>query len=149
MRRRQFITLLGGAAATWPIAAQAPRAGKVWRIGYVSPLSVPSAMSCSFVQGLHELGYVEGGNLIIEYRFAMGKNELLHELALDLVRAKVDLIATEATPSTKAAMQATSTIPIIFGSVQDPVEKGIVASLAHPGGNVTRKRADRGPRQGA
>ena len=137
MRRRQFITLLGGAAATWPIAAQAPRAGKVWRIGYLSPLSGPSAMSRSFVQGLHELGYVEGGNLIIEYRFAMGKNELLHELALDLVRAKVDLIATEATPSTKAAMQATSTIPIIFGSVQDPVEKGIVASLAHPGGNVT------------
>jgi putative tryptophan/tyrosine transport system substrate-binding protein len=136
MRRREFLSALGSAAVAWPLAARAQQ--KVWRIGYLSPLSGPSdAGSRSFVQGLHELGYIEGGNLIIEYRFAMGENELLRELAVDLVRAKVDLIATEATPATKAAMQATSTIPIVFGSVQDPVEKGIVASLAHPGGNVT------------
>ncbi len=137
MRRRDFIAVMGGAMVPWPLAAQANQPGKVWRIGYLSPLSGPSAMSRSFVQGLHELGYVEGENLIIEYRFAMGKNERLPELAVDFVRAKVDLIATEGTPSTRAAMQATSTIPIVFGSVQDPVEKGIVASLAHPGGNVT------------
>ena len=97
----------------------------------------PTELAKSFVQGLSELGYVEGKSLIVEYRFAMGKNERLAELAADLVREKVDLIATEGTPSTLAAMHATATIPIVFGSTQDPIEKGIVASLAHPGGNVT------------
>ncbi len=135
MRRREFLSALGSAAVSWPLAARAQQ--KVWRIGYLSSLSGPSAMSRSFVQGLRELGHIEGENLIVEYRLAMGKNERLPELAADLVRARVDLIATEGTPSTKAAMQATSTIPIVFGSLQDPVEKGIVASLAHPGGNVT------------
>jgi ABC-type uncharacterized transport system substrate-binding protein len=96
-----------------------------------------SELSQSFVQGLRELGYVDGQNLIVEYRFALGKNERLTELAADLVRDGVDLITTEGTPSTLAAIQATRTIPIVFGSAQDPVEKGIVSSLAHPGGNVT------------
>ena len=83
------------------------------------------------------MGYVDGKNLALHFRDATGKNERLAELAADLVRANVDLIATEGTPPTKAALQATSVIPIVFGSAQDPVEKGIVASLAHPGGNVT------------
>ena len=135
MRRREFLSALGSAAVAWPLAARAQQ--KVWRIGYLSSLSGPSAMSRSFVQGLRELGHIEGENLIVEYRLAMGKNERLPELAADLVRARVDLIATEGTPSTKAAMQATRAIPIVFGSAQDPIEKGIVASLAHPGGNVT------------
>jgi putative tryptophan/tyrosine transport system substrate-binding protein len=91
----------------------------------------------SFVQGLRELGYVDGQNLIVVYRFASGQNERLSELAADLVSEGVDLIATEGTPATLAAMRATRTIPIVFGSLQDPIEKGIVASLAHPGGNVT------------
>ena len=137
MRRREIIPLMGGAMVPWPLAAQANQPGKVWRIGYLSGRSGRSDTSHGFVQGLRELGYVEGENLIVEYRFAMEKNERLPELAADLVRARVDLIATEGTPSTKAAMQATSTIPIVFGSAQDPVEKGIVASLARPGGNVT------------
>jgi len=141
MKRREFMKLLGGAAVAWPLAgprvAAAQSASKVWRIGYLSGKYGPSELSESFVQGLRELGYVEGQNLVVEYRLAMGKNERLPKLAADLVRARVDLIATEGTPSTQAAMHATNTIPIVFGSMQDPVEKGIVASLAHPGGNVT------------
>lgn len=109
----------------------------MWRIGYLSGQYGPNDLSQSFVKGLRELGYVEGQNLNVEYRFAMGENGRLPELAADLVRARVNLIVTEGTPSTRAAMQATSTIPIVFGSAQDPVEKGIVANLARPGGNVT------------
>jgi len=134
--RRDFITLLVALAGS-PLGARAEQTGKVWRIGYLSVQYLPSDMSRSFVQGLRELGYVEGENLIVEYRTANGNTEQLPELAADLVRARVDLIATEGTPPTKAAMQATSAIPIVFGSCQDPVEKGIVASMGHPGGNVT------------
>jgi putative ABC transport system substrate-binding protein len=129
--------LVGGAVVTWPPAAHAQQAGKVWRIGYLSGQYGPNDLSQSFVKGLRELGYVEGQNLIVEYRFARGENGRLPELAADLVRARVNLIVTEGTPSTTAAMHATSTIPIVFGSAQDPVEKGIVATLARPGGNVT------------
>jgi putative tryptophan/tyrosine transport system substrate-binding protein len=137
MRRREFIALLGGATVPWPFPARAQQKGKAWRIGYLSGRSLPSDTSRSFVQGLRELGYVEGEGLLVEYRTAKGRNEQLFEFAADLVRARVDLIVTEGTPSTKAAMLATNAIPIVFGSAQDPVEKGIVASLAHPGGNVT------------
>jgi len=137
MRRRDFIKLVGGAVVTWPPAAHAQQAGKGWRIGYLSGQYGPNVLSQGFVRGLRELGYVEGQNLIVEYRFAMGENGRLPELAADLVRARVNLIVTEGTPSTIAAMHATSTIPIVFGSAQDPVEKGIVATLSRPGGNVT------------
>jgi putative ABC transport system substrate-binding protein len=140
VKRRKFITLLGSAAA-WPLAgsysAAAQSGRKVWRIGYLSGMYGQTELSQSFVQGLRGLGYVDGQNLIVEYRFASGKNERLPELATDLVRERVDLITTEGTPSTLAAMHATRTIPIVFGSAQDPIEKGIVASLAYPGGNVT------------
>jgi putative tryptophan/tyrosine transport system substrate-binding protein len=139
-RRRGVISLFSAAALA--ALLDAPRAAalsasKVWRIGYLSSKYGPSELSQSFIEGLRELGYIEGQNLVVEYRLAMGKNDRLPELAADLVRARVDLIATEGTPSTRAAMNATSTIPIVFGSAQDPVEKGIVASFAHPGGNVT------------
>jgi ABC-type uncharacterized transport system substrate-binding protein len=137
MRRRGFTTLLGAVAVALLFAAHvAQSAEKVWRIGYLSTIG-PSELSKSFMQGLHELGYVEGKNLVVDLRDAAGKNERLAELAAELVRENVDLIATEGTPPTKAATQATSVIPIVFGSAQDPVEKGFVSSLAHPGGNVT------------
>jgi putative ABC transport system substrate-binding protein len=137
VERRAFITLLGALAVASPLAALAQSAGKVWRIGYLSSRYVPSELSESFLQELRELGYVEGKNLVVEHRDAAGKNERLPELAANLVSANVDLIATEGTPATKAAIQATKVIPIVFGSAQDPIEKGIVASFARPGGNVT------------
>jgi putative ABC transport system substrate-binding protein len=139
LKRREFIALLGGIALIWPLAASCSAAAESgqWRIGYLSSMYGPTEYAKSFVQGLSELGYVEGKSLTLEYRFAMGKSERLAELAADLVRERVDLMVTEGTPSTLAAMHATTTIPIVFGSLQDPIEKGIVASLAHPGGNVT------------
>jgi putative ABC transport system substrate-binding protein len=141
MRRREFIALFSAAMVTGSLAGARVAAGqsasRVWQVGYLSGRLGPSELSQSFVQGLREFGYVEGRNLVVEYRFAMGKNERLTELAAELARARVDLIVTEGTPSTLAAIRATSTIPIVFGSMQDPIEKGIVASLAHPGGNVT------------
>jgi putative ABC transport system substrate-binding protein len=140
MRRRDFIKSIGGVAAT-PFAgshkAAAQSGRKVWRVGYLSGMYGSTELAQSFIHGLRELGYVDGQNLIVEYRFASGKNERLSELAAELVREGVDLITTEGTPSTLAAMHATRTIPVVFGSAQDPIEKGIVASLAHPGGNVT------------
>jgi putative tryptophan/tyrosine transport system substrate-binding protein len=139
LKRREFIALLGGTTLIWPLATSCGAAAESgqWRIGYLSSMYGPTEYAKSFVQGLSELGYIEGKNLTLEYRFAMAKNERLAELAADLVREKVDLIVTEGTPSTLAAMHATTTIPIVFGSMQDPIEKGVVASLAHPGGNVT------------
>jgi putative ABC transport system substrate-binding protein len=139
LKRRHFIALLGGATIIWPLVASCSAAAEPgrWRIGYLSTLDRPTELAKSFVQGLRELGYVDGQNLVVEYRFASGKNERLTQLATDLVRERVDLIVTEGTPSTLAAMHATTTIPIVFGSTQDPMEKGIVGSLAHPGGNVT------------
>jgi putative tryptophan/tyrosine transport system substrate-binding protein len=139
LKRREFIALLGGTTFICPLAASCSAAAesRQWRIGYLSSMYGPTEYAKSFVQGLSDLGYIEGKSITLEYRFAMGKSERLAELAADLVRQRVDLIVTEGTPSTLAAMHATTTIPIVFGSVQDPIEKGIVASLAHPGGNVT------------
>jgi putative ABC transport system substrate-binding protein len=137
MRRRNFITLIGALAVALPVAAYvAQSAERVWRIGYLSTIG-QSELSASLLQGLRELGYVEGKNLVVEFRDAAGKNERLPHLATDLVGADLDLIVTEGTPATKAAIEATSVIPIVFGSAQDPVEKRIIASLAHPDGNVT------------
>jgi len=111
-------------------------ADKISHIGFLSIMAGPTKGTRIFVRALGELGYVEGENLIIEYRWAAGKNGLLPELAADLVRTKVDLIVTGGTPATLAAKQATPTIPIVF-AIANPVEKGIVASLARPGGNLT------------
>jgi putative ABC transport system substrate-binding protein len=120
-----------------PLAAEAQQANRVWRIGFLSSASGPTDRSESFVQGLRDLGYVEGQNLIVGYRWAAGKNERLAELATELIGAGVDVIVTTGTPATLAAKQATRTLPIVFGSAALPVENGLVASLARPGGNVT------------
>jgi putative ABC transport system substrate-binding protein len=140
MKRREFVTLLGGAAVVWPLAARAQPVGKVPRIGYLSPGSAspgPLAYHDEFQRGLRELGYIEGQNIVIEYRFAEGKFDLLDQLAAELVRLNVDIIVSVVTQASLAAKNATSTIPIVIVSVADPVGAGLVASLARPGANVT------------
>ena len=138
MKRRVFITLLGGAAATWPLAARAQQA-KAATIGLLGTGSAAaqSQWTAAFVQRMRELGWVEGRNLTMEYRWAEGRTERLSELANELVRLKVDAIVSHNTPGPLAAKQATSTIPIVFATAGDPVGTGIVASLARPAGNVT------------
>jgi putative tryptophan/tyrosine transport system substrate-binding protein len=140
MRRREFITLIGGAAAPallWPLAARAQQPARVWRIGWLSPGSGPGPSTQEFLRAMQDRGYVEDQNLVIEYRWAANSDEQMADLAADLVRKGLDLIVTAGTPATLAAKQATSTIPIVFAVAGAPVEKGLVDSLAHPGGNVT------------
>ena len=139
MRRREFITLVGGAAAAWPLAARAQQAGKQPTIGFLrgAAPSIESQRIAAFVQRLRELGWIDGRTLAIEYRWAEGRNERYTEIAAELVRLKVDVIVTVATPATLAAKQATTVIPIVFLTASDPVGTGLVASLARPGGNVT------------
>jgi len=139
MKRREFITLLGGAAAAAsPLAARAQQAGKLPTIGFLgADPSIESKRVAAFVQRLRELGWIDGRNLAIEYRWAEGRNERYAENAAELVRLKVDVIVTVATVPTLAAKQATAVIPIVFAASGDPVGTGLVASLARPGGNVT------------
>jgi len=139
MKRREFITLLGSVAVAWPLAARAQQAAKLPTIGFLGGTS-PSVVSQSvaaFVQRLHELGWVEGRNVAIEYRWAEGRSERFAEIAAEFVRLKVDVIVTSGTAVVVAAMQATSVIPIVFAAAGDPVGTGLIASLARPGGNVT------------
>jgi putative tryptophan/tyrosine transport system substrate-binding protein len=135
MRRREFITLLGGAACAWPIAARAQQAGKVVSIGILAIEDFPPIDT--FRQTLNELGYVEGKNLRLEHRYARGRNERFPELANDLIDLKVDVILTWGTEAALAAKQATTSIPIVMGAVGDPVGSGIVTNLARPAANVT------------
>jgi putative ABC transport system substrate-binding protein len=136
MRRREFITLLGG-AATWPLAVRAQQAGRTLRVGMLETVS--SALKpddlAAFQHGLRALGYVEGQNLIIEYRSADGRPERFPELAQELLGLNVDVITTRGTPAAFAARNATSTIPIVMAAIGDPFL--VIASLAHPGGNIT------------
>jgi putative tryptophan/tyrosine transport system substrate-binding protein len=137
--RREFITLLGGAAAAWPLKARAQQPGKLPTIGFLGP-STPLAMSqwvAAFAQRLRELGWIEGRTVAVEYRWAEGRSERLAEIAAEFVRLKVDVIVTYATPPVIAAKQATGVIPIVSAVMGDPVGTGLVASLARPGGNVT------------
>jgi ABC-type uncharacterized transport system substrate-binding protein len=138
MRRREFIMLLGGAAA-WPLAARAQQAAKLPTIGYLGGGGSISqrAWVDALVQRLRELRWIEGRTLVIEYRWAEGRGERAAEIAAEFVRLKVDVIVTDGTPSIVAAKQATSVIPIVFAAAGDPVGSGLVASLARPGGNVT------------
>jgi putative tryptophan/tyrosine transport system substrate-binding protein len=139
MRRRAFISLLGGAAAAWPLAARAQQPAKVPTIGLLVP-GTPSTHGqwfAALVRRLRELGWIEGGNITIEYRWAAGSSERFAEIAAEFLRLKVDVIATSATGPTLAMKQATSSIPIVFAGVGDAVGSGIVANLARPGGNVT------------
>jgi putative ABC transport system substrate-binding protein len=134
--RREFITLLGGAAA-WPLAARAQQPGKVWRIGFLASVPPTSAMLNAFRDGLRERGYVEGQNLSIDVRWPQGPFEQNPAVAAELVRGNVDVIVAWTTPAVIAARRATSTIPIVIVGVSDPVGSGFVASLARPGGNIT------------
>jgi putative ABC transport system substrate-binding protein len=138
LRRRQFLTLLGGAAAAWPLAARAQQASKLPTIGFLGANpSIESQRLAAFVQRLRELGWIEGRTVSIEYRWAEGRSERYAENAAELVRLKVDVIVTSTTPPSLAAKQATAVIPIVFAAANDPVGTGLVASLARPGGNVT------------
>jgi putative ABC transport system substrate-binding protein len=138
MKRREFIAFIGG-AAVWPSAAFALEPGSQPRIGFLGPTSpsVWNSFVAAFLQRMRELGWIDGHNLAIEYRWAEGHEERYHEFAAELVRLKVDVIVTGGTSAVIAAMQATSEIPIVFATAGDPVGTGLVASLAHPNGNVT------------
>jgi len=143
MKRREFITLLGGAAAAspsiWPLAARAQQAGKLPTIGFLGANSpaVQSRWTAAFVQRLRELGWIEARNVAIEYRWAEGRVDRAPGIIAEFVRLKVDVIVTHATANILAAKQGTSVIPIVFAAVADPVGIGVVDSLARPGGNIT------------
>jgi len=136
VERRAFMGVLASGLLAAPLAAEAQRAGKVHRIGYLSG-GLSTYRIEAFRQGLRELGWVEGQNIVIEYRYAEGRFDRLPDLAAELVRLKVDIIVAVATPASAAAKNATETIPIVGISLGDPVGTGLIASLARPGGNVT------------
>jgi ABC-type uncharacterized transport system substrate-binding protein len=135
--RRKFIALLGGAAAAWPLAARAQQAGRIYRIGILEP--IPAARNTANLdklrKGLRDLGYLEGQNLVIEYRSADGRAERFLDLASELVGLNVDLILTRGTPATTAVQNATGTIPVVMMTMGGP--GAIVASFARPAGNIT------------
>jgi putative tryptophan/tyrosine transport system substrate-binding protein len=139
MGRRDFITLLGGAAAAWPLAARAQQPAKLPIIGFLGQSTpvVESQRLDAFLRRLRELGWIEGRTVAIEYAWGQGSSERFAEIAADFVRLKVDVIVTAGTPNVIAAKQATSIIPIVFAVAGDPIANNLVASLARPGGNVT------------
>jgi putative ABC transport system substrate-binding protein len=136
MRRRRFIALLGGLAAS-PLVAKAQPSAKIYRIGILSPERLPFGMLEAFQQGLHEFGYIEGKNIALEMRDATENSRQLAGFANELVALKVDVIIAVNTPAAQAAKKATSAIPIIMTRLADPVKSGLVPSLANPGGNIT------------
>ena len=139
MRRREFIAFVSGTAVAWPLTARAQKSGKVPTVGFLGATTpwVWSAFVAAFLQRLRELGWIDGSTVAIEYRWAQGRDELYAEFAAEFVRLKVDVIVTAGTDATIALKKATSEIPIVFAAVGDPVGTGLIASLAHPGGNVT------------
>ena len=152
MRRRDFIQVIAGSAAAWPLAAHAQQAAKVWRIGFLAgaPREANSRNYASFVEGMRELGYVENKDFVIEWRSANEQYERFPELARELIRLKVDVIVTAAGAAVRSLQDATTTIPIVWVYSTDPVGNGFVASLAHPGGNITGLAAssnDTAPKQ--
>jgi putative tryptophan/tyrosine transport system substrate-binding protein len=141
MKRREFISLLGGAMVAWPLAARAQQTSKVPRIGFLDPLSRSSPIDMGFVEafrsGLHDLGYVEGKNIIIEYRWSEGKYDRLPGVIAELIHLGVDMLVTYGTPATRASKQATTTIPIVMAVSGDAIATGLINSLNRPGGNIT------------
>ena len=137
MDRRTFISSVVGGLLALPLAARSQQAGRTPRIGYLTERSGPTEFEESFLKGLREVGYVDGKNVVIEYRWAAGEAERLLALATDLVRLKVDIIVTAGVPAAKAAKNATPTIPIVMATGGDAVADGLVASFTRPGGNVT------------
>ena len=137
MQRREFITLVGGAAAAWPLAASAQQKAKLPLIGVLNPGSIDVPAAAGFYQGLRELGYTEGLNIAIERRYGDWKTERFQQLAADLVGLKVDVIVVMSTTPARAARQATGTIPIVVGGMADPVGDELIVSLSRPGGNIT------------
>jgi putative ABC transport system substrate-binding protein len=135
MRRRDFIALASNAVAVWPLGALAQEPGKIWRMGFIA--QGYEKFYDALFEGLRELGYAEGRNLIVERRYAEGRAERFPEFAAEMVRLKVDIIVVSTTPAALAVKNATTTIPVVFPNAISPVESGVVASLAHPGGNVT------------
>jgi putative ABC transport system substrate-binding protein len=134
MRRRELILILGATLA-WPLTGRAQQAGKIWRIGFIAHRY--ETFYDALFEGLRELGYAEGRNTIIERRYAEGRAERFKEFAVELVRLKADVIIVVTTPAALAARNATTTIPIVHPAAIDPVGTGLIASLAHPGGNIT------------
>ena len=139
MNRRDFITLLGGAAAVWPLAARGQQTGKLPIVGYlgVTTAAAQNRVTPAFVQRMRELGWIEGRTVAVEYWWAEGRSERFAEIAAEFVRLKVDVIVTSGTLAVMAAKRATPVIPIVFATAGDPVANHLVASLARPGGNVT------------
>ena len=139
--RRRLLIAFGTGLLAAPLVSFAQQQGKVWRVGFLSarsrPVSLDSDEYGGFPQGMRELGYVEGKNLLIEWRYAEGKYERLTELAAELVRLKVDVIVAPGPPSIGAVHKVTTTVPIVMVNAQDPVGSGLIKSLAHPGGNIT------------
>jgi putative tryptophan/tyrosine transport system substrate-binding protein len=139
MRRREFIALLSSSAVAWPLAAPAQRAGSLPRIGFLGA-STPSAtgpLLAAFVQRLRELGWHDGQSVVIEYRWAEGRADRIREIAAEFAGRKVDVIITHGNVAVAAAKRATSDIPIVFATANDPLGEGLIANLARPGGNVT------------
>src|SRR6516162_6807489 len=144
MRRRDFIRIISGSAAAWPLAARAQQASKPMRIGYLA-FRAPLAADDAFLERLGSLGWIEGQNIYVDRRFAAGDMERLTKSAAELVYLNVDVIVACASVAAKAAKDATSAIPIVFAATGDPVGQGFVANLAHPGGNITGTSFDPGP----
>jgi putative ABC transport system substrate-binding protein len=138
MRRRKFLCVLGGVAA-WPLAARAQQAGKAWRVGMLDTTSITlnAANVGAFRAGMQQLGYVEGQNLVIDYRSPDGRLERLPELVAELIQLRCDVLVTRGTPPALAAKRAAGAIPIVMASIGEPVEAGLVESLPRPGGNIT------------
>ena len=136
VKRREFITLLGGAAA-WPLAARAQQPGQLARIGFLTLATGPTPAIKGFQHGLQQLGYVEGQNLILIFRWAAGQTDRLAELADDLLRLNVDVIASNSTEAILAVRDRSKTIPLVMTSISDPIGNKLVASFARPGGKTT------------
>jgi putative ABC transport system substrate-binding protein len=139
MKRRAFLALVPGSLLAAPLTAEGQQAGKVWRVGLLSSASASAAVARTdaFKDGLRELGYIEGQNLAIEYRWAEGREDRLSALAAELVRLSVDIIVTQGTVATLVARRAKPTMPVVFAVAGDPVEGGLVANLTRPAGTVT------------